>query len=223
MNKRKLLSEFIGTTILLAANVGSAAMAQSLTDNSGVRMIINCLATATALGLLISLFTGISGAHFNPAVSLTEFASGRLSSVDLAGYLMAQILGSLSGVMIANLMYKSPAFVTSTIERGGTEVLLGEVIATFGLIFVINLLRIQKKSELTPVAVGAWIASAFFFTSSTALANPAVTFARMWTDNISGIAPKSVLAFIVAQLIGAAAASLVAEQFKKPKKEKKNE
>ena len=223
MSRKKFLGEFVGTTLLLAANVGSAAMAQSLTDINGVRILINCISTALALGLLIALFGGISGAHFNPAVSLVEFFGKRISAAQLSGYLVAQISGGIFGVILANLMYKSPALVASTVERSGTGVLLGEVIATGGLVLTINLLRIQKKSEFTPVAVGAWIASAFLFTSSTAFANPAVTFARAWTDNISGIAPKSVLAFIAAQFLGAALAALLAQQFKKSKKEKKND
>lgn len=221
MNKRKYLGEFVGTALLLAANVGSAAMAQSLTDINGVRILINCMSTALALGLLISLFGGVSGAHFNPAVSLVEFFGKRLSGQDLFSYLLAQFTGGVAGVVIANLMYNSPALVSSTIERTGSGILLGEVIATGGLLFVINMLRIQKKGELTPLAVGTWIATAFLFTSSTAFANPAVTFARAWTDNISGIAPKSIAAFVVAQLIGGAIGALLAQQFKKSKKEKK--
>ena len=222
MKKKEFLAEFTGTALLLAANVGSAAMAQSLTDINGVRILINCVSTALALGLLIYLFAGISGSHFNPAVSAVEFIGKRISGTQLAGYLVAQLSGATLGVILANLMYKSPALVSSTIERSGSGVLLGEVIATGGLVFVINMLRIQKKSDLTPVLVAAWIASAFLFTSSTAFANPAVTFARAWTDNISGIAPKSVLGFIAAQLLGAAIAALYVEQFKKSKKKDKN-
>lgn len=222
MKKKEFLAEFTGTALLLAANVGSAAMAQSLTDINGVRILINCVSTALALGLLIYLFAGISGSHFNPAVSAVEFIGKRISGTQFVGYLVAQISGATLGVILANLMYKSPALVSSTIERSGSGVLLGEVIATGGLVFVINMLRIQKKSDLTPVLVGAWIASAFLFTSSTSFANPAVTFARAWTDNISGIAPKSVIGFIAAQLLGAAIAALYVEQFKKSKKKDKN-
>jgi glycerol uptake facilitator-like aquaporin len=220
MKKKEFLAEFTGTALLLAANVGSAAMAQSLTDINGIRILINCLSTALALGLLIYLFAGISGSHFNPAVSAVEFIGKRITGTQFVGYLVAQISGATLGVILANLMYKSPALVSSTIERSGSGVLLGEVIATGGLVFVINMLRIQKKSDLTPVLVGAWIASAFLFTSSTAFANPAVTFARALTDNISGIAPKSVIGFIAAQLLGAAIAALYVEQFKKSKKDK---
>ena len=222
MKKKEFLAEFTGTALLLAANVGSAAMAQSLTDINGVRILINCVSTALALGLLIYLFAGISGSHFNPAVSAVEFIGKRISGTQFAGYLVAQLSGATLGVILANLMYKSPALVSSTIERSGFGVLLGEVIATGGLVFVINMLRIQKKSDFTPVLVAAWIASAFLFTSSTAFANPAVTFARAWTDNISGIAPKSVIGFIAAQLLGAAIAALYVEQFKKSKKKDKN-
>lgn len=220
MTKRKLLAEFVGTTLLLAANVGSAAMAQSLTDIGGVRILINCVATALALGLLIYIFSPLSGAHFNPAVSLVEFFGKRLDAAQLAAYLAAQFSGGVLGVILANLMYKSPALVTSHIERSGAGILLGEVIATGGLVFVINMLRIQKRSEMTPVLVASWIASAFLFTSSTAFANPAVTFARAWTDNISGIAPRSQIPLIASQLLGAALAAILVEQFKKSKKKK---
>ena len=213
MLRTKLFGEFIGTMLLLTANVGSAAMAQSLTDIDGVRILINCISTAVALGLLIAIFGGISGAHFNPAVSVIEFVGKRISTAQLCGYIAAQISGGLIGVILANLMYKSPALVTSNIERSGAGVLLGEVIATAGLVLVINLLRIQNKGSLTPVAVGAWIASAFLFTSSTAFANPAVTIARVWTDNISGIAPGSVLSFIGAQLLGALIAAGITTLF----------
>jgi glycerol uptake facilitator-like aquaporin len=214
MMRMKILSEFVGTAILLTANVGSASMAQSLTDNGALRILINCLSTALALGLLITLFAGISGAHFNPAVSLIEFFGKRLKAQQLLGYLLAQFAGGFFGVVIANVMYKSPIAAQSSIQRDGWGILLGELIATGGLVFVINLLRIQKKSELTPVAVASWIAAAFLFTSSTSFANPAVTFARIWTDNISGIAIQSVVPFISAQLLGAVLFSIMAERFK---------
>ena len=220
MTKRKFLAEFVGTTLLLAANVGSAAMAQSLTDIGGVRILISCVATALALGLLIYIFSPLSGAHFNPAVSLVEFFGKRLSATQLGAYLAAQFAGGILGVLLANLMYKSPALVTSHIERSGAGILLAEGIATGGLVFVINMLRIQKRSEMAPVLVASWIASAFLFTSSTAFANPAVTFARAWTDNISGIAPKSQIPLIASQLLGAAMAAILVEQFKKSKKKK---
>ena len=134
MKKKEFLAEFTGTALLLAANVGSAAMAQSLTDINGVRILINCVSTALALGLLIYLFAGISGSHFNPAVSSVEFIGKRISGTQFAGYLVAQLSGATLGVILANLMYKSPALVASTIERSGSGVLLGEVIATGGLV-----------------------------------------------------------------------------------------
>ena len=214
MMRLKFLGEFAGTAILLAANVGSASMAQSLTQNGALRILINCLSTALALGLLISVFAGISGAHFNPAVSLIEFLGKRLEARQLIGYILAQFAGGFFGVVIANLMYKSPIVAQSSIQRNGWGILLGELIATGGLVFVINSLRIQKKSELTPVVVASWIAAAFFFTSSTSFANPAVTFARIWTDNISGIAIQSVMPFISAQILGAVLFSMIAERFK---------
>jgi len=218
MKKKELLAEFTGTTLLLAANAGSAAAAQGLTDNGAIRGIINGLSTSIALGLLIFLFSQISGAHFNPAVSIVEFVGKRISLSQLFGSLAAQFSGAVFGVVLANLMYQSSIFKLSTIERSGSGIYLGEVIATFGLIFVINLLRIQKRGEFTPVAVAAWIISAYFFTSSTALANPAVTVARMWADNISGVAPKSILGLILAQFLGAALATIYVDQFKKSRK-----
>lgn len=209
----KYLGEFVGTATLLMANVGSASMAENLTDNSGVRILINCLSTALVLGLLILIFARISGSHFNPAVTLVELVGKRISMIDAMIYIFVQVLGGISGVVIANLMYSSPALVSSTIERNGTGILLGEVVATAGLLFVINTLRIQKKAELTPLAVGVWIASAFLFTSSTAFANPAVTFARSWTPNISGIASQSVYTFVAVQLVGAIIGASLAQLF----------
>lgn len=214
MMRMKLLSEFIGTAFLLAANVGSASMAQSLTDNGALRILLNCLSTALALGLLITVFSRISGAHFNPVVSLIEFFGKRLNAQQLIGYFLAQFAGGIVGVALANLMYKSPIFAASVIKREGWGILLGELIATGGLVFVINTLRIQKRAELTPVAVASWIATAFLFTSSTSFANPAVTFARVWTDNISGIALQSVAPFICAQILGAILFWFLAEQLK---------
>ena len=218
MKKKELLAEFTGTTLLLTANAGSAAAAQELTNNSAIRGIVNGLSTGIALGLLIFLFSQISGAHFNPAVSIVEFARKRISTSQLFGYLAAQFSGAIFGVVLANLMYQASIFKLSTNERSGSGIYLGEIIATSGLLFVINILRIQKRGEFTPVAVAAWIISAFFFTSSTALANPAVTVARIWADNISGVAPKSILGLILSQLLGAALATIYVEQFKKSKK-----
>jgi glycerol uptake facilitator-like aquaporin len=176
------------------------------------------MSTALALGLLITVFAGISGAHFNPVVSLIEFFGKRLNAQQLIGYLFAQFAGGFVGVVIANLMYKAPLVTQSSIQREGWGILLGELIATGGLVFVINTLRIQKKAELTPVVVAAWIAAAFLFTSSTSFANPAVTFARVWTDNISGIALQSVVPFICAQLLGAILFSHLAERIHKGEK-----
>jgi len=218
MMRMKFLGEFVGTAFLLAANVGSASMAQSLTDNGALQILINCISTALALGLLITVFAGISGAHFNPVVSLIEFFGKRLNAQQLIGYLFAQFAGGFVGVVIANLMYKAPLVTQSSIQREGWGILLGELIATGGLVFVINTLRIQKKAELTPVAVASWIAAAFLFTSSTSFANPAVTFARVWTDNISGIALQSVVPFICAQLLGAILFSHLAERIHKGEK-----
>jgi len=200
---RKYLAEFLGTGTLVAVVVGSGTMATSMSSDRGVQLLINTISTVFALGILILVFGPISGSHFNPAVSLSEWAQKRISAVMLLGYLAAQFVGATTGAMVANLMFKNPAYFPSHHLRAGANLWLGEIVATAGLLFLIQMLRGQNKGVLAPVVIASWIGSAYFFTSSTSFANPAVTFARAFTDTFSGIELRSVPMFVVAQLIGA--------------------
>ena len=206
---RKLTSEFLGTGILVAAVVGSGTMATNLSSDLGVDLLINAIATVLALGLLIHVLAPYSGAHFNPAVSLSEWAQGRINKSTTFGYVAAQVLGGLSGVFVANLMFGHPAVFMSQHVRSGANLFSSEVVATAGLLFIIQLLRNHKNPGATSFAIASWIGSAYFFTSSTSFANPAVTFARAFTDTFSGIAMGSVLAFVAAQLVGATLGTLL--------------
>jgi glycerol uptake facilitator-like aquaporin len=187
---RQYAAEFIGTAILVAAVVGSGIMGERLADgNAAVALLANSIATGAVLFALILTFAPVSGAHFNPLVSL-EFSRA-----------IAQVLGGLAGVAVANLMFDLPAFSISQHARQGPAQLLAEVVATFGLLTVIRL-------SATAAAIAAYIAGAYWFTSSTSFANPAVTLARGLTDTFSGIRPADIPAFLVAQAAGAAAAIL---------------
>ena len=194
---KKYLSEFLGTFLLLATVVGSGIMATRLTDNNGVALLINALSTVGALGVLISLFAPISGAHFNPAVSLYSLTRKKISAQDFVIYSVVQVAAAILGTWFANAMYNAPTFEISTHQRLNFGTFLGEIVATFGL-----LLTISMKPESASILVPAWIGAAYFFTSSTSFANPAVTIAREFTLSFSGIAPSSVLGFIGAQLLG---------------------
>ena len=174
-----------------------------MSADRGVALLINTISTIFALAILILVLGPLSGAHFNPAVSLSEFAQKKINGAELVGYLAAQFSGGLAGTVLANLMFKNPALFQSHHIRTGFNLWLGEVIATAGLLFLIQLLRGQNKLSLAPVVLAGWIGSAYFFTSSTSFANPAVTVARGFSDTFSGIAPKSIPAFIIAQLVGA--------------------
>lgn len=206
---RRLTSEFLGTGVLVAAVVGSGAMATNLSPDVGIELLINALATVLALGILIHVLAPISGAHFNPAVSLSEWAQGRLGRSAALGYVTAQFVGGLSGVFVANLMFSHPAVFMSQHVRSGANLFLGEVVATAGLLLIIQLLGNHKSPGASPIVIASWIGSAYFFTSSTSFANPAVTFARAFTDTFSGIAMGSVLVFIAAQMLGASLGTLL--------------
>jgi glycerol uptake facilitator-like aquaporin len=200
---RKLAGEFLGSLVLLMAVAGSGMMAVELSSDTGIQLFINAFTTILALGLLIFIFAPISGAHFNPIVSLIEYLKKRLTFAELLGYLTTQASGAVIGVVLANLMFEHPALFPSHHLRNGWNIWLGEVVATGGLIFIIQLLGQQKNERFAPLVVASWIGSAYFFTSSTSFANPAVTLARSQTDTFSGIAPSSVPTFIAFQLIGA--------------------
>jgi glycerol uptake facilitator-like aquaporin len=210
VQSRKYLSEFLGTGILVAVVVGSGIMATKLTNDTGIRLLINTIATVLALGILISIFAPISGAHFNPVVTLAELPFKRISASSASGYILAQVLGGVCGAVVANLMFKLPAIQMSPHTRSGANIFLGEVVATAGLLLIIQVLGYQKRGYLAPVLVAGWIGSAYFFTSSTSFANPAVTFARGFSNSFSGIALHSVPLFILAQIIGAGIGTFLA-------------
>ncbi len=200
---RKWLAEYIGTATLVCVVVGSGIMGTNLSKDSGVALLINAFSTIFALALLILIIEPISGAHFNPAVSLVQVLRHEMNAVEFLSFISAQIAGAISGAIIANVMFDLEAIQISTNERVSTGTLVGEVIATAGLITVIFVLVARSQDKLIPVAVAAWIGSAYFFTSSTSFANPAVTIGRVFSDTFAGLNPASVLPFIIAQLIGA--------------------
>jgi glycerol uptake facilitator-like aquaporin len=210
---RRIAAEFLGALVLVAAVVGSGIMATELTEDVGLQLTMNMIATVLALGLLIWTLGPISGAHFNPAVTLVALVRREVPGPEAAWYVVAQIGGAITGAVLANLMYALPALEVSTHVRSGGNLLLGEAIATAGLLWIIGALTRTEAGRLGPVLVPAWIGSAYLFTSSTSFANPAVTIGRMFTDTFSGIAPASVPAFLVAQLVGAAIGAAVTELF----------
>ena len=200
---RKWLAEYIGTATLVCVVVGSGIMGTNLSKDSGVALLINAFSTIFALALLILIIAPISGAHFNPAVSLVQVLRREMNAVEFLSFISAQIAGAITGAIVANVMFDLEAIQISTNERVTSGTLVGEVIATAGLITVIFVLVARSQDKLIPVAVAAWIGSAYFFTSSTSFANPAVTIGRVFSDTFAGINPASVLPFIIAQLIGA--------------------
>ena len=200
---RKWLAEYIGTATLVCVVVGSGIMGTNLSKDSGVALLINALSTIFALALLILIIAPISGAHFNPAVSLVQVIRREMNASEFAAFVSAQIAGAITGAIVANVMFDLQAIQISTNERVSTGTLIGEVIATAGLITVIFVLVARSQDKLIPVAVAAWIGSAYLFTSSTSFANPAVTIGRVFSDTFAGINPGSVLPFIIAQLVGA--------------------
>ena len=200
---KRILAEAIGTMLLVTAVVGSGAMAENLTRDTGVALLLNAVSTVSALWLLILLFSPISGAHFNPLVTLAEYFLKRMTLTDALTYILAQFLGGILGAILANLMFEHPAIFPSHHIRNGVGLFLGEVIATAGLLLIIHMLSLQGRSQFTPIAVAMWIGSAYFFTSSTSFANPAVTLARTLSDTFSGIALSSLTLFLLAQSLGA--------------------
>lgn len=198
------LGEFLGSAGLTTVVVGSGIAAQSLSPgDTGLQLFENAFATALGLSLLILVFATVSGAHFNPLVTLADITLHREKWSIAAVYLPAQITGCVAGAVLANLMFAQPAVAWSTTDRTGWPLLLGELVATAGLIVVIFALVRTGRSHLAAPAVGAYIGAAYFFTSSSSFANPAITIGRMFTDTFAGIAPASALPFIGAQLVGA--------------------
>ena len=200
---KKLLAEFLGTALLVAVVVGSGIMATDLTQDVGLQLLINTIATVFGLAVLILILAPISGAHINPVVTLVDPIQGKSSVIQFIQYVVTQVLGAISGALLANTMFDQAIIETSTKILSGTHLYLAEIVATTGLILVINLLLHQKNFSAIPAAVAAWIGSAYFFTSSTSFANPAVTIGRTFSDSFAGIAPSSAPQFIAAQLLGA--------------------
>ncbi|MEV6150387.1 MIP/aquaporin family protein [Nonomuraea sp. NPDC052129] len=212
---RRALAEFAGTAALVAVVVGSGIMAADLSRDVGVQLLANSLATAAGLAVLIVILGPVSGAHFNPVVSVAAWVLTRRDAApsvrgrEVAAYVPAQVAGAIAGAVLANAMFALPAVQISARDRSAPHLLLGEVVATAGLIVVIFALTRQGRAALAPVAVGGYIGAAYWFTSSTSFANPAVTLGRAFTDTFAGIAPASVPGFVAAQLAGAALGGLL--------------
>ena len=204
---RRLLAEFLGSAGLAAVVIGSGIAAQNLSPgDTGLQLLENAVATAAGLYALILMFGPVSGAHFNPVVSLVDASFGGLSRRDALAYLPAQVAGCITGAVAANGMFALAAISISEKHRASPAHLFSEVIATAGLILVIFSLARTRRLASAPAAVGAYIGAAYFFTSSTSFANPAISIGRMFSNTFAGIAPASVPAFIVAQLVGGVAA-----------------
>lgn len=208
--RRAVLAEFVGTAVLIMAVVGSGIAAQRLTDDVGLQLLINAMATVLALGVLITLLLPISGAHFNPVVTVVKLVHRDLSVGLAAAYVVAQVVGGALGTLLSHAMYDRSLVSSFEADRSEPGLWLGEVIATAGLVLVVLL----ASRETVAVAVPAWIGAAYFFTSSTSFANPAVTIARALTDSFSGIRWADVPWFVVAQLLGGAIAVALARSLK---------
>lgn len=200
---RRLAAEAIGSAFLIIAVVGSGIMASRLSDDVGLQLLENAAATAGALIGLILMFGAVSGAHFNPVVTLVDRLFGSISTREAGLYVVAQTVGACIGTVIANLMFELPAIELSTKQRSSGALWLSEVVATVGLLLVIHGCVRTGRAAAVPFAVGVWIGGAYWFTSSTSFANPAVTIARTLSDTFAGIEPASAPMFIVMQLIGA--------------------
>ncbi|MEA2338099.1 MAG: hypothetical protein QOE82_2106 [Thermoanaerobaculia bacterium] len=205
---RAIVSECIGTALLVAAVVGSGMMGERLSGgNMALALLANSLATGAVLVTLIFTFAPISGAHFNPAVTLAAAVEGSFPWRAVPRYIAVQIVGAVAGVLIAHAMFEHPLIALSHHTRTGPAQLFSEFVATFGLLVVVH--GTGKRAAVVPLTVAAYITAAYWFTSSTSFANPAVTIARGLTDTFSGIAPAGILPFIAAQLLGALAATLL--------------
>ena len=203
VNLRKTIAEAVGTATLLLVVIGSGVMATNLSKDVGVQLTINSAATGLILYILITLLGPISGAHFNPVVTAIQLFKKNITASLAAAYLAAQLVGAVIGVAIANFIFNLPIIEISQKDRTGAELFVSEILATAGLVFIIFTAIAQKSEAKIPVLVGAYISAAYFFTSSTSFANPAVTVARTLSDTFAGIAPSSVAPFIAAQILGA--------------------
>lgn len=210
---RRLAAEALGAGLLVAAVVGSGVMATNLTDDVALALLVNAVSTVAALGVLIWTLGPTSGAHFNPAVTVVAAVRREVAPGESGAYVAAQLGGAFLGVALANVMFGLPAWELSTNQRTGAGLLIGEMVATAGLVWVIGALTRTGRGHLGPVLVPVWIGAAYFFTSSTSFANPAVTWGRMFTDTFTGIDPASALPFVAAQLVGGAVGLGLTEVF----------
>ena len=199
---RRLLAEGLGTGLLIVAVIGSGIMAQQLSTDIGLQLLENSFATAGALVGLILMFGAVSGAHFNPVVTILDRLFGSTSTRDTGCYVLAQIVGGCLGAMLANVMFELPAINLSTHDRSTPALWISEVLATVTLLLVIHGCVRTGRAAVVPFAVAAWIGGAYWFTSSTSFANPAVTIARTLSDTFAGIAPGSAPMFILMQFLG---------------------
>ncbi len=214
--QRAVMMEFLGTAILAVGIVGSGHMLTSLGADNGLELFVNALATAVALAIAIRIGMKISGSHFNPAVSLVMLLLKKIEFKIFLLYVVAQTLGAISGTILANFMFNQQVLAQSEISRNGSNLFLSEIFATMVLLWII--LRFPKRDDLIAIYVPLWIFGAILFTSSTSFANPAITVGRVFTSSIVGIAPASVLLFIIAQLLGGLLGLLVAKQITNPDK-----
>lgn len=206
MNYRAILSEYFGTTVLVATVIGSGIMGTNLSGDTLVVLLVNALATVFVLGILILTLGPVSGAHFNPLVTIALALTKQFPTKQIIPFVVAQVLGAIYGAVIANAMFSQAVFQISTKERFEVGTAIGEVIATALLLFVILALLRTDRANLIAFAVPAVIGAGYFFTSSTSFANPAVTVGRIFSDTFAGIAPSSVGGFVLFQILGAALA-----------------
>ena len=205
----KIMSEFLGMLLLTMSVVGSGIMAENLSQgNAGLTLLSNSYATALMLIVIIVVFRNHSGAHFNPAVSLSFYLQGKLSSRDFVAYVTTQIIAGILAVVLIHLIFSLPLIDFSVNDRSGIPIMISEVIASFFLVFII-LMSQDKDDVIVAVLVGLYIGSAYFFTSSTSFANPAITIARSLTDTFTGINPSNIFGFISSQIIGAFLATIL--------------
>jgi len=213
--------EFLGTSILAFAIVGSGIMATNLTSDSALRLLINAISTAVGLAVVIRVGMKVSGSHFNPAVTLVMMFIKKIDAQSSIFYISAQILGAISGVATANFIFDQKVLDISMIDRSGSNLFVSELIATAVLLCII--LRFPRRDDLVSLYAPLWIFGGILLTSSTAFANPALTIGRVFTTSITGIAPESIFAFIVAQLLGAAIGLLIARNITNPREVSDNE
>lgn len=212
---RRITSEFLGSFLLALAVVGSGAFAVSLTDDGGLRLLINALVTAGILILIITLLNPLSGAHFNPAVSLVAFLKKELTTSEVFQYILSQIAGGITGVITANFLFNLTIVSSKSISSIEFSLFISEVVATAGLLFVIRHLINEGKFSFMPFGVSLWIFAGYFFTPSASVANPAMTLGRALTDSYAGISSGLVLPYLAAQVIGALLGLLLAESLSK--------